>query len=258
MTAPASALHAAKAMHFRDARPPQAIQFQLERELIALFQPVQPAEKYGCSALLKDGVIPLRLDLRFEAALTFTNCYSLVLLVDTSALPPEKHESARKSADGWFDFWTRELNRAPAPEPGQGSAGLYEQLAAKWLVAEAHLTSIREIQQAILAAMRSGAVYLSSDKEGTSELKYANGRYGWAHNGDMSYGQAFPDEAAFLAFLRQFHDSRLSLAIWPDKVSEHDAWKLILRLLEPRRSFVPPLVALPRWQAVLRGWLGWA
>ncbi|MBL8960384.1 MAG: hypothetical protein JNJ98_11065, partial [Gemmatimonadetes bacterium] len=60
---------ATQVLHFRDRRPPQEIQWQLERDLMELFTPVPDAPQYTLQATMKFGSLRYGFLLRYEAAL---------------------------------------------------------------------------------------------------------------------------------------------------------------------------------------------
>ena len=51
-------------------------------------------------------------------------------------------------------------------------------------------------------------------------------------NRDSLDPKSVHDEASFLAYLRKFYDWQTSSHVYPEKVSELDAWKIILRLMD--------------------------
>ena len=208
-----------RVLHFRDVRPPQEIQFQLERDVVVLFEPLRTEAPMEFAALVKDGTAVFRLRLSFTAALRWTNCYSLSVDGECSG--------------GWFDFWTRDFKPAAPPAPGEDSTDRYQALARAWLSAEAHLTSVGAVQQAILVALRKGATYSTAHKEGGTTIRHQRGRFVRTDYGDSTGSMTFSGEEEFLAFLRQFYDWQTSQRVWPSRVPELDAWKLMLRFLEP-------------------------
>ncbi len=226
-------MNATREIHFRDRRPPQEIQFELERELMTLLRPATGEPGLVLRADSKMNGVPHRFVLRFEAALSRTNCYWFQAEVPLAGLPSDKHDAIRKSLSGWFDLWTRAYKPSTPPLPGEGSRDRYEALAAQALSAEAHLGTVPPVQQAILEALRNGATFSTAHKEGGTNIRFANGQFVRADYGESNRTEKFPDQAAFLAFLRQFYDWQTSRNTYPEKASEFDAWKLTLRLLRP-------------------------
>jgi hypothetical protein len=79
--------------------------------------------------------------------------------------------------------------------------------------------------------MRQGATFSTAHKEGGTVISFRGGRFISADYGESEAVKTFGDEASFLVFLRQFYDWDTSSNVYPNKVSEFDAWKLMLRLL---------------------------
>lgn len=225
-----------RVLHFRDSRPPQEIQFALERDLMVLLQPVQENSRlvFHGSVKIDGGMHSVRL--RFEAALPRENCYSLT--VTASGAEPARREGHLQAASGWFEFWTRDFQSAPPPPAGEGAGECYRALVEQAIAAEAHLTSVPAVQEEILAAMRRGAMFSTAHKEGGTRIAFEQGRFVRTDYGEWDRRDEFPDDAAFRAFLRKFFDWDTSRNTFPEKVSDFEAWKLILRLLEQRSGLL--------------------
>jgi hypothetical protein len=222
---------AVRRIHFRDRRPPHEIQFALERELMTLLQPsVDGTQLMIAGASTAQGV-PFRVSLRLEAAHFFTNCYQLAFEADQEHLTPAPVKGGRKPLDGWVDLWTREFKPINAPEPGEGSADRAQQLAQQALSAESHLTTVEAVQAEILGALRRGASFSTAHKEGGSIIKYQQGHFVRSDYGESDEREVFHNDADFLAYLRRLYDWETSRPIYPQKVPEYVAWKLMLRLL---------------------------
>ena len=117
------------------------------------------------------------------------------------------------------------------PVAGAGSAATYQRLCEASLRAEVHLDTIPALQQAIVGAMKQGAFFSTSDKEGDTRISWRGGRFVRIRSGENPGHEEFASEDEFLIALRRFYDLETSKNIYPNKVSEFDAWKLILRLL---------------------------
>jgi hypothetical protein len=221
-------------LHFRDRRPPQGIQFQLEGQLMILMPPRIESEKLVCHGDAKVNGASYSFRLTYQAALPDVNCYSLRIDSSWAALPATHHEYYRRTSGSWFELWTREFQRASPPEVGVGSAARYQLLSEAALKAEAQLNSVEAIEKAITAAMKSGASFSTAHKEGGTNLCWRNGRFLRSDYGESEERREFADEAEFLTFLRQFYDWETSRSVYPNKVSNLDAWRLILRLLRTR------------------------
>jgi hypothetical protein len=172
--------------------------------------------------------------LTFEAVLPPMNCYSLRVEASWAELPATHSDYYSKTSGSWFDLWTRDFQRATPAPPEKNSPQHYQQMCAAALDADADLGSIKAIQQAIVAALKEGACFAKSHKEGGTNIRWLNGRFVRSDYGESEEYKAFADETSFLKFLRQFYDWETSRNIYPDKVSDFQAWKLILRLLRTR------------------------
>jgi hypothetical protein len=223
-----------RVLHFEDKRPPQEVQFALERELMTLFA---KAMDNGKLCLLARGNVNgarYNFELRFEAALFFRNCYSLRVEASWAEQPANSHDYFRKTSDSWFSLWTRDLMAANPPKADAGSADRYRKLANAALEAEAHLDSVVAIQQAIITGMKEGGSYSTSHKEGGTNIFWRRGKFIRSDYGDYPDHQEFSDEAEFLKMLQQFCHWEVHRLAGPGKLSEFDIWKLILRRLHPK------------------------
>ncbi|WP_309714530.1 hypothetical protein [Armatimonas sp.] len=231
LTSTETATRAKRLLHFRDHRPPHEIQFALERDLMTLFAAALQNERLTMTAKAKVAGTPYDIELRFEAAMQLTNCYSLRVETSWANQAATNHEYYRKTADSWFRHWTRDFVAANPPAAGAGSLVRYQKICAASLYAEAHLDTVPALKQTLVAAMKQGASFATSHKEGGTNLRWTDGRFERSDYGDYPDHQRFSSDEAFLKFLRQFYDWETSQSTYPDKVSDFDAWKLILRLL---------------------------
>ena len=231
LTSTETATGAKRSLHFRDKRPPHEIQFALERELMTLFAAAM--DNGRLAMLAKANVVGGRyfFELRFEAALLLKNCYSLRVETSWAEQAATHHDYYRKTSDSWFSHWTRDFMAASPPDADAGSPERYQKLCNAALNAEAHLDSVSAVQQAIVAALKRGASFATAHKEGGTNIYWKNERFIRSDYGDSPGQQEFVSEAEFLKFLRQFYDWETSKNIYPNKVSDFEAWKLLLRLL---------------------------
>jgi hypothetical protein len=223
-----------RVLHFEDKRPPQEVQFALERELMTLFA---KAMDNGKLCLLARGNVNgarYNFELRFEAALFFRNCYSLRVEASWAEQPANSHDYFRKTSDSWFSLWTRDLMAANPPKADAGLAERYRKLADAALAVETHLDSVTAIQQAIIAGVRDGGSYSTSHKEGGTNIFWRSGKFIRSDYGDYPDEKAFTSDAEFLKMLQQFCHWEVVRHVGPDKLSEFDMWKLILRRLHPK------------------------
>lgn len=220
---------ATRVLHFRDKRPPHQLQFALERDVRTLFTPS-----------LEEGVLYLRasakvvgmgydLLLRFEAALPEWNCYSLRLDVSWRELSADNYEYYRKTSGSWFESWTSDFAPANRPLANEGSAERYRKLCEEALSAEKHLDSVAAIQMAIIAAMKEGARFYDSHKEGDTKVYWAKERFIRLDEGDDPDERHFTDESEFLKMLYSFCHWQATSHSDKDQLSEIDTWRLILR-----------------------------
>ncbi len=221
-------------LHFEDKRPPHEVQFALERELTTLFAPAMDQGKL--TMLARANVIGTRyfFELRFEAALFFRNCYSLRVEASWAEQPLKNHDYCRKTFDSWFKLWTRDLMAANPPQPDAGSAERYRKLCDATLQAEAHLDSVAAIQQTIVAEMKHGGSFGTSHKEGGTNIYWRSGRFIRSDYGENPDQKEFTDEAEFLKMLHQFCHWDAARHAGPNKLSEFDTWKLILRQMRSK------------------------
>ena len=220
-------------LHFQDKRPPQEIQFALERDLMVLFTPTMENGILTISGKPKVNGSEFHITLHFDATVAGRNCYSLHVETSWNGQPVAKHDYYRKSAHGWFDFWTRNFQGAIPPHD-VGSTDRYQALCEAAMRAEAHLDTVPALQHDIVEWMKQGAYFRTSDKEGDTTISWSAGRFVRVRSGDDPGEEIFANESNFLTSLRQFYDWETSKHIYPNKVSELEAWKLIRRQLRTK------------------------
>ena len=123
---------------------------------------------------------------------------------------------------------------ANSPEADAGSPDRYRKLAEAALQAEADLDSVAAVQQAIVAGMKRGGSFGDSHKEGGSNIYWRSDKFIRSDYGDHPGQQEFTDGAEFLKMLQQFCHWDVHRLAGPNKLSEFDSWKLILRRLQPK------------------------
>lgn len=223
---------AMRTISFRDPRPPQEIQFDLERDLMVLLNPAIEDSRLVMQGSLRVNGAGARVRLRFDAAEERTNGYSLWLQMSWDEMPHAVHAYHRQAAEGWFDLWTRKFTAVPAPIPVRNRTERYTAITALALRAEAHLASVEAVQQEILSAMRSGASFSTAHKEGGTVVSFQSGRFIREDYGEVQSRVEFPDESAFLDALRNLYQWETSRSFHPEQPSEYVRWKLILRMLQ--------------------------
>jgi hypothetical protein len=230
LTSVETATSAKRLLHFRDQRSPHAIQFALERDLMTLFAISMQNERLIMTASAK--IVGARYDftLRFEAAMPQHNCYSLCVETSWADAAATHHDYYRKTAGSWFEHWTRDLQPAEPPD-ADGAPERYQAICLASMNAEVHLDSVPALQQAIVAAMKRGGRFTTSSKEGDTNFRWSGDRYVRTDVGDYPGTVVHASEAEFLDMLRKYYDWETSKNVYPEKVSELVAWKLILRLM---------------------------
>ena len=237
---------ATRRVQFQDPRPPQAIQFLLERDLLVLLEPVAGEQQLTYRQSWRYQGIRYTVQFRLEAALTVTNDYSLSIEAHFDEYPEATHDGHRRRAAGWFDFWTRDLQPVAPAMAGDARPERYAALTAEALAAEAHLAGVPEVQQVILTALREGASFSTAHKEGGTKIRFERGEFVRADYGESCSEQRYGDERAFLAFLREFYHWKIAAGTHPEPLPDYVAWKLILRMLSPAEDR-PAKGLLSRW-----------
>lgn len=234
LTSTETATSAKRLLHFQDHRPPHEIQFALERDLMTLFAVAMKDERLTMTANAKVVGAQYDIELRFEAAMLLKNCYSLRVETSWADAAATHHDYYRKTSDSWFSHWTRDFMPANPPAADAGSSARYQKICLASLNAEAHLDTVPALQQTIVAAMKRGACFSTSHKEGGTNISWSGERFVRSDYGDYPDHKNFSSEAEFLEALRKFYDWETSKNIYPEKVSDLVAWKLILRLLRTK------------------------
>ncbi|MBK8948425.1 MAG: hypothetical protein IPM68_06075 [Flavobacteriales bacterium] len=230
-----TATSAKRLLHFNDHRAPHEIQFALERDLMTLFDAAMKDDRLIMTASSKVVGSWHHFTLRFEAAMPNTNCYSLCVETSWADAAATHHDYYRHTAGTWFEHWTRDLQPAEPPEADEGSAERYQKICAASMNAEAHLDTVPAIQRTIVAAMKSGARFTTSHKEGGTNITWNHERFVRSDYGDYPDHITYASEAHFLEALRKFYDWETSQNVYPEKVSELVAWRLMLRLMRGLR-----------------------
>jgi hemoglobin len=230
-TAPRNVLTWEDVMHFRDVRPPHEIKFQLERDLMTLFTPSWHEARLAFTASPKVNGLHYHFELSFDASLAGTNAYTLRVGVEGSQLSAADRNQHSDSATSWFKHWTRTFTPAEQATHEAGTAGRYQALAEQALSAESGLTDVASLQQAILHGLRQGATFSTAHKEGSTVIRAAGSGFIRSDYGESELTQRFGSDAEFLDLIRKFYDWETSRSVYPEKVAETVAWKLIYRLL---------------------------
>lgn len=220
-------------LHFRDHRPPEEVQFTLERAVMTLCTSAMDQGKLCLRAKANVNGARYTFELQFEAALPGINAYSLRVTGSWAEHQATNHEYFRTTSESWFQLWTREWTAASSPREGEGWEELYRSRSDAALKAEAHLDSVAAIQQAILTGLKRGGRYSQSHKEGGTNITWRNGRFVRADYGEYPADAQYTDEAEFLGKLRQFCHLDVTRSAGREPLSDLDTWRLILRRLQP-------------------------
>ncbi len=231
LTSTETATSAIRLLHFRDPRPPHEVQFALERDLMTLFAASVQNERLTFTASAKVVGARYHFELRFLAALPHIHCYSLRVSTSWADAAATHHDYYRHTADSWFSHWTRGFMPAEPPTAEASAPERYQAICAAALNAEAHLDSVPALQQTIVSAMKQGARVTTSHKEGGTNITWNGEHFARSDYGDYPDHITYATEADFLDALRKFYDWETSANVYPEKVSELVAWKLMLRLL---------------------------
>ncbi len=213
-----------------DARPPQDLQAELERATEAVFPLDGSATPPTCAASFEFVGLRYRLALAFGEAFADGNRYRLDIAVEPGPGWTDQ-AAARRSADGWIALWSNGLRRETQPPAGQSLPARHQALTEAWLAEEARCADVALTQRRILDGLRAGACFTTAHKEGGTTIRFTGRVYFSADYGESNDTRRFADDAGFLAYLRQFYDFQTSRYVWPARVAEADAWRLILRQL---------------------------
>jgi hypothetical protein len=218
-----------RVLHFQDDRPPHEVKFALERELRVLFKTSMECDKLCMRAKATVVGAAYEFWLRFDAALPTCNGYSLTMDVSWADQASCNADYYRKTSASWFEFWTRDFLAASPPLAGEGSVQRYRQMCEEAFSAEQDLDSIAAVQGAIITAMKRGASFRTSHKEGGTNIYWKSNRFVRSDYGDYPDEKQFNEETEFLKMLRQFCHLDVTRNSGKEQLSEIDAWRLIMR-----------------------------
>ncbi len=226
-----SAPHLSRWIYFRDGRPPHTVQAHFERLLMALFHPRIEADRLVYQARFAFQEVAYEFRLEFLSAEIQTNWYGLRIEVAWKDSSSSDATNLGEASRGWVELWTRDLHLADAPDHIE-IGDRYRRLTDLAMEAETRLATVSAVQQEVVRALRRGAMFRTAHKEGGTVIRFEQGRFLRADYGEWDTRQAFHDEPEFLTFLREFFDTETARNALPDRVPDHEAWRLILRLLD--------------------------
>ncbi len=218
-----------RVIHFADKRPPHLVQFALERELMVLFVASMDGSQLRMNATADVNGARYDFEVRFLAALKSDYHYSLRTEASWADSSPTHHDYFRKSSDGWFRMWTRELRSATPPDLSENLVERYQKESAAALQAQQHLDSVAAVQCAIVEGMKRGGTFGTSHKEGGTNIYWRMDRFVRSDYGDYPDLKNFTSETEFLKMLWNFCQFDVTRHAGKKGLSELDAWKLILR-----------------------------
>jgi len=220
---------AVRELNLRDPRPPHGVQAALEREFMTPLRPaiVDGLLEYTGAADVNGATCFITLN--FLAAHTPANAYHLRLTFSWASLPATAHAYHQRTAGSWFDVWTQAFSTDAAATPQRSEA--YDRLSADALAEEARFSSADSVQAIVLEAVRDGATFRTSHKEGGTVISWSNGRFVRQDFGESDTSERFSSDPDFLAFLRRFFEWETQRHIPGGAPTEIDRWRLIARLL---------------------------
>ncbi|MEQ1853269.1 MAG: hypothetical protein ABMA01_16950 [Chthoniobacteraceae bacterium] len=221
-----------RVLHFCDKRAPHGVQFALERVVMALFTTRMDGGQLRMNATADVNGARYDFTMQFVASLKHENHF--VLHIVASWGDSEIHRDYfRKSSDGWFAMWTRDLMRASPPTMSENLAEHYQKHCDAALNAERHLDSVEAVQRAIVEGVKRGGSFGDSHKEGGTNIYWRDGKFVRSDYGDYPDFHAYKDEAEFLKMLWHFSQFDVTRSAGKQGLPEFDAWKLILRRMSP-------------------------
>jgi hypothetical protein len=224
-------------LHFRDDRPPHEMKFALERELKTLFHPSENNEEQDETKWCVRATSTLvgasyEFLLCFEAALTSSHCYSFRVDVSWSGQDPSIVDYYQRTSVSWFELWTRELQAADPPIMNEADGQRYRQLCEEASVADEQFDSILSIQQAIISAMKNGACFRTSHKEGGTHIYWRGDRFVRSDYGENPEDWHFLTEELFFSMLFPFYRWEFVNPAGITTLTDIDAWRLIQSRLD--------------------------
>lgn len=180
--------------------------------------------------------------LRLEAVVDACQAYALTV---RSSAPRRwtSEDQFRLKAERRFEYLCSKLQRPckAIDRSGASAAQLADVRrtsialeAARALVVE-DPAPVARLQQAVLAAMRNGAVFLTAHKEGGTRLGFDGRNFRRIDYGDQpNVNHVFADDAAMLACLRAFFDWDSRQQDYPHRPPEVEVWRYIQGQLRQR------------------------
>lgn len=148
-------------------------------------------------------------------------------------------EAFQRNLDRVFEYWTLRLQCGPG---GNGWANelkpLYDRQVAESLALEAAEAQVKEdpaaiadLQQAVLAALRSGKRLSTAHKEGGTILSFNGQNFLRSDYGDEPGLRVFSSDAEMLQAIRDFYDWESRRECYPHRPPEREVWRYIQQQL---------------------------
>jgi hypothetical protein len=214
---------------------PLEVKFAIEKLCANLLKHDPKAPEYPAYICPNAGPLgEIFITLRLEAVFPTERLYSLHLAFKGSRNWLLEDEFLEKSKTV-FDYWCSKL-RVPTEEIPwpQASPVLLEQEIRSTLAAEDEIAArledpapIAAVQQKILAAMRAGSVFRSSNKEGSTRIYFNGTNFARLDEGDYPDSIIYRTEAEFLTAMRHFHDWKARRDTYPHTPPELEVWRFI-------------------------------
>lgn len=222
-----------RVLQFLDKRAPHEVKFALERELMVLFSVRMEDGQLRMNATANVTGARYDFELQFVAALKAANHFTL-RIVATWGDSELHRDYYRKSSDGWFELWTRDLMRANPPTMNENLADRYQKSCDAALNAERHLDSVAAVQRAIVDGVKNGGSFGNTHKEGGTNIYWRDGKFVRSDYGESPDFKSYKDEAEFLKALWMFCQFEVTRHTGGKGLPEFDAWKLILRRMSTK------------------------
>lgn len=221
-----------RTLQFLDARTPHDVQCAFERILMVPFTHTMDADGLRWNGTSHVNGAKYEFELRFLATGASGNVFSLHTVASWPMPDSPADDYFSKTSVSWFRLWTSELVVVDADAAGDRGSE-YSRLCDAALRAERQLDSVAAVQRAIVEGVRRGGRFVSSHKEGGSNIGWRHGAFSRSDHGDDPGFVTYADEAAFLEAICLFHQSDVTRHAGGHALPELDAWKLILRRMIP-------------------------
>lgn len=212
-----------------DKRPPEQMQEAMERELMVLFE--RSMENDMLTYRANGNVNGARHEFEFQFFAVSHGKYFYRFISDASwqHQAATHHDYFQKVSDSWFQSWTRNLQPISKVPAHNEPTAAYQDACDQAQKFEFNLDTVEAIQQEVIARLKRGARFATSHKEGGTNITHRLGKFVRDDYGDYPDNVTYKDEADFLAKLRMFMHWEVARNFEAQKITEFEAWKLILR-----------------------------